>query len=165
MPLPPNDKKLFRNELAVYCKLAEQYESRWHYTQRRPYSGLGAAPQTYHYNDCSSYVALAFYWAMKHTQVRVGDPLGWKFSGWGNTETAIAYLDAHKAPSDKYRIGDVAIYGTPGNLSTQHMTVCRKAGTKATSVWSSFGQEAGPEKRPLVTGKRIIGVYRHPALL
>jgi len=163
MALSPDNKKLFRNELAVYCKLAEQYESRWHYTQRRPYSGLGAAPQTYHYNDCSGYVALAFYWAMKHTRVRVGDPLGWKFSGWGNTQSAIDYLDAHRAPADKYRIGDIAIYGTRSD--TKHMTVCRKAGTGASSTWSSFGTESGPDARTLHYRSDLVGAYRHPALL
>lgn len=40
-PLAPNAKKAFRQEVTAYCKLAEQYEQRWHYSQRRPYTGLG----------------------------------------------------------------------------------------------------------------------------
>src|SRR5262245_27872695 len=165
MPLAPNDKKEFRAELARYCLEAEKFEARWHYSQRRPYTGLGAAPQTWHTDDCSSYVALAYYWAMHHTQVVVSDPLGMKCSGWGYTGSALAYLDAHKAPENKYRIGDVAIYGTSSN--TVHMTVCRVGGTSTTAVWSSHGQEGGPEPRRDVHyhPAPLVGVYRHPALL
>lgn len=162
--LSPTDKRQFREELADFCSLAESYEQRWHYSQRRPYTGLGAAPQTWHTDDCSSYVALIYYWAMHHTQVVVSDPLGMKYSGWGYTGSAIAYLDDHKAPKDKYRIGDVAIYGTPSN--TVHMTVCRKSGTATSAVWSSHGSEGGPAPRELhYHPSPLVGVYRHPALL
>lgn len=164
MPLSPTAKKEFRIELAAYCKLAEQYEARWHYSQRRPYTGLGAAPQTYHVNDCSGYVALCFYWAGRHSGHTVHDPLDEHYSGWGYTGTSITYLDAHKAPVDKYRIGDVAFYGT-SHSNTTHMTVCRKAGTSETSVWSSFGQEAGPQPVKLHYRRDLLGAYRHPALL
>jgi hypothetical protein len=165
--LTPNQKKEFRNEIVAYCKLAEQYEHRWHYSQARPYRGLGSAPQTYHVNDCSSYCSLVFYWAARHTQdgVRVADPLDYHYSGYGNTQSSYEYLKAHKAPKDKYRIGDMAIYGTTSD--TVHMTVCRKAGNATTAIWSSFGQEAGPEARqPLgYHPAPLVGVYRHPALL
>lgn len=161
--LTPTQKKNFRAEIVEFCKLAEQYESRWHYTQARPYTGLGIAPQTFHQDDCSSYCALVFYWAAHHTGVKASDPLDYHFSGYGNTQSAIDYLDAHKAPLDKYRIGDMAIYGSRSN--TKHMTVCRKAGTGAASVWSSFGSEGGPDARSLHYRTDLVGVYRHPALL
>jgi hypothetical protein len=163
MALSPDQKKAFRLELAAFCKLAEQYESRWHYTQRRPYTGLGAAPQTWHYDDCSSYVALCFWWAAHHTGVGVADPLAEHWSGYGNTGTSYAYLKAHHAPPDKYRIGDVVLYGSA--YDTKHTTVCRKAGTDETAVWSSFGREAGPEPHGLHYRSDLVGVYRHPALL
>lgn len=161
--LTPTQKRQFREEIADYCALAESYEQRWHYSMTRPYSGLGVAPQTFHTGDCSSYCALIFYWAAKHTAAKVSDPLDYNYSGYGNTQSAIDYLDAHKAPLDKYRIGDMAIYGTRSN--TKHMTVCRKAGTGATSVWSSFGQEAGPLATKLHYRSDLVGAYRHPALL
>jgi hypothetical protein len=163
MALEPNQKLAFRQEVVAFCKLAEQYEARWHYTQRRPYTGLGTAPQTWHSDDCSSYCALVFWWAGHHTGVSVADPLGYHYSGWGNTGSALSYLKSHNAPVDKYRIGDMAIYGTASN--TKHMMVCRKAGTSSTSVWSSFGQEAGPEQHGLHYRSDLVGAYRHPALL
>jgi hypothetical protein len=164
MSLTPTQKKRFREELASYCNIAEQYENRWHYSQRRPYTGLGAAPQTWHTDDCSSYVALAFYWAMHHTQTLVSDPLGMKYSGWGYTGTALNYLKAHKAPVGKYLRGDIAIYGEPWD--TVHMTVCTQAGTGTSSRWSSHGSEGGPDERTLhYHPSTLTGVYRHPALL
>jgi hypothetical protein len=163
--LSPTQKSRVREEIADYCAMAESYENRWHYSQRRPYSGLGAAPQTFHVNDCSSYVALVFHWASRHAEVGLADPLGMHYSGWGYTGSALEYLDAHKAPKDKYRIGDIAIYGSTYN--TVHMTVCRRPGTGRTAVWSSFGREAGPEGRTDVHyhPSPLVGVYRHPALL
>src|SRR5262245_3613371 len=98
MSLSPNQKKDFRKELAAFCYAAEVNQARWHYSQKRPYTGLGNAPQTWHLDDCSSYVALSFYWAMHHTGVKVADPLDYHYSGYGNTQSAIGYLDAHKAP-------------------------------------------------------------------
>jgi len=163
VPLSPTDKRQFREEIADFCALAESYEARWHYTQARPYSGLGKAPQTFHQDDCSSYCALIFYWAAPHTGVKVSDPLDMHYSGWGNTNTAYAYLKAHKAPLDKYRIGDMAIYGSASN--TKHMTICRKSGDRSTSIWSSFGQEAGPLATKLNYRSDLVGAYRHPALL
>lgn len=165
VPFDPNQKKAFREELARYCIEAERFESRWHYAQNRPYTGLGAAPQTWHQNDCSSYCALAFWWAGHHTAAVASDPLNWHYSGYGNTQSAYEYLKAHTAPKDKYRIGDMAIYGSASN--TVHMTLCRKEGTGTTAVFSSFGREAGPEARNDIHyhPAPLLGVYRHPALL
>ena len=165
MPLTPNEKKEFRTELVAYLKMAEAYEQRWTYSQNRPFGGYSAAPQTFHRADCSAYCSLAMYWAMKHTGVVVSDPLGYKYSGYGNTQSAIEYLDDHRAPRDKYRIGDMAIFGS--RADTVHMMICRKAGTGTSAIWSSFGQESGPEDRAPVNyhPAPLVGVYRHPALL
>ncbi len=59
----------------------------------------------------------------------------------------------------------MAIYGHASD--TVHMTVCRKAGTGQSAIWSSFGQEAGPEARQPVSyhPSPLLGVFRHPALL
>jgi hypothetical protein len=161
--LSPNAKKEFRKELVWFCLQAESFESRWGYSQRRPYSGLGAAPQTWHTDDCSAYVALCFYWAMRHSLHAVSDPLNCHFSGIGNTQTAIAFLENHRAPAEKYRVGDMAIYGS--RWDTKHITICRKAGTSATSTWSSMGSDAGPRTEALRYRSDLVGVYRHPALL
>lgn len=155
-------KTAFKDELEEYCKLAERYEARWHYTQQRPYTGLGTAPQTFHRDDCSSYVALAFYWAAKHTGVSVRDPLNFNYSGYGNTQSAIEWLDEYAISPKNYRRADIAIYGT--RSLTKHMTVCRKWGSKTTSVWSSFGREAGPNQTKLLYRDDLVAVYRHPAL-
>ena len=163
-PLPPNAKKEFRDQLRRYCLVAQKYDNRWHYTQQRPYTGLGAPASDTHYNDCSSYVAIAYYKAGRNSGHALSDPLGFHYTGWGNTGSAYATLFGHKAPEDKYRIGDIALYlasGGPGD----HMTVCIKAGTGATSVWSSFGTEAGPDERSLHYRSDLTGVYRHSALL
>lgn len=165
MALTPTAKLRFREELAHFCVLAEQYESRWSYSQRRPYTGLGAAPTTWHTDDCSSYCALAFYWAGHHTGHPVADPLGYHYGGYGNTQSSYEFLKAHRAPKDKYRIGDMAIYGP--SWDTVHMMVCRKAGTGKSAVWSSHGHTAGPEARTDIHyhPEPLLGVFRHPALL
>lgn len=162
MALTPTAKKEFRREVISYCKLAEQYEQRWHYSQRRPYTGLGDAPQTHHVNDCSSYVALVFYWSGRHSMHTVRDPLNQHYSGWGYTGTSIDYLEEYPA-GGSYRVGDIAFYG-PSRSNTTHMTVCRKGGTGDTAVWSSHGQEAGPQAVKLRYRSDLVGVYRHPAL-
>ena len=165
MSLTPTAKLRFREELVDFCATAESYERRWSYSQRRPYTGLGVAPSSWHTDDCSSYVALVFWWAGHHTGHPVADPLGMHYSGWGYTGSAIEFLDDHKAPVGKYRIGDIAIYGS-SRWNTVHMTVCRKEGTADTAVWSSHGSEGGPDARKLnYHPSPLVGVYRHPALL
>ena len=165
MALSPTAKLRFREEIADYCAMAEAYEQRWAYSQRRPYTGLGVPPQSWHTDDCSSYCALVFWWAGHHSGHPVADPLGMHYSGWGYTGSAYGFLNDHKAPIDKYRIGDMAIYGSQWN--TVHMTVCRRPGTGKTAVWSSHGHTAGPEGVTDVHyhSSPLLGVYRHPALL
>ena len=157
--LTPTQKKNFRDQLRRFCLVAQKYDNLWHYTQQRPYTGLGSPASDTHYNDCSSYVAIAFYKASRNSGTRVDDPLGYHYSGWGNTGSCYSEMKQYSAPKDKYRIGDVALYlgsGGPGD----HMTVCIKAGTGATSVWSSFGSEAGPDERQLHYRSDLSGVYR-----
>ncbi len=165
MALTPNQKKELRAQLVRFALVAEKYEKQWHYTQARPYTGLGTPFSTTHHNDCSSYVALLFYSAGRAAGFGVSDPLNEHYSGYGNTQTAYTYLKAHRAPKDKYRVGDLAIYGPA--VDTVHITMCRKAGTAQSAVWSSFGQEAGPEARQPLSyhPSPLLGVYRHPALL
>lgn len=162
--LSPTAKKELRQQIARFCLVAQKYEERWHYTQARPYTGLGTAPAYTHHNDCSSYVALSYFWASHMAGVSAADPLGEHYSGSGNTSTAHEFLDAHVAPVDKYRIGDVAMY-LKRDFRHHHMSVCVVAGTGATAVFSSFGQEAGPEPTKLHYRNDLTAVFRHPALL
>jgi hypothetical protein len=159
VPLTPTQKKNFREQLARFCTTAQGHDNHWHYTQNRPYTGLGVPASDTHYNDCSSYVALAFYRAARNAGVRVDDPLGFHYTGWGNTGSCYAAMKQYPAPKDKYRIGDVALFLEPGSFS-DHMMVCIKEGTKTTSVWSSFGTEAGPDERQLTYRPDLTGVYR-----
>lgn len=159
MPLSPTAKKKFREQLRRFCLVAQKYEERWHYSQARPYTGLGAPASDTHYNDCSSYVAIAFYKAGRNSGAKVDDPLGFHYTGWGNTGTCYTEMKRYPAPKGKYRIGDVALYLASGG-PPDHMTVCIKAGDAQTSVWSSFGQEAGPDERTLHYRSDLTGVFR-----
>ena len=159
MPLGPTEKKTFREKLRAYCLVAQKYEHLWHYSQQRPYTGLLAPASDTHYNDCSSYVAIAFYKAGRNSGVKVDDPLGYHYSGWGNTGTSYAELKGFPAPKDKYRIGDVALYLGAGGFG-DHMVVCIKAGDGSTSRWSSFGSEGGPVELQLHYRSDLTGVYR-----
>lgn len=161
MPLEPNAKKAFREQLRRFALVAQKYDELWHYTQQRPYTGLGAPASDTHHNDCSSYLAIAFWKAGRNSGHPIADPLGWHYSGWGNTSTAYAYLQDYPAPKNKYRIGDVALY-LEG--PTDHVTFCIKAGDDVSSRWSSFGREAGPEEHFLKYRSDLTGVYRHPSL-
>lgn len=164
MALTPTLKKALRFELKRFALVAQKYEARWSYTQYRPFSGLGVPPSDWHHNDCSSYVSLAYYFGQRMIQKGVADPLGEHYSGYGNTETAHAYLMAHHAPKDKYLVGDVGLY-LEGPQQHHHAIFCITAGTAATSLWTSHGREAGPEPVKLGYRKDLTGVYRHPALL
>jgi hypothetical protein len=166
MPLSPNNKLAVRNAIADFCSDAEAVEWKWSYTQQRPYSGLGKPAGSYHDNDCSSYVALCFHHASHEIGVFMADPLGMRYSGYGYTGSQIKWLkeNGSLAPVDKYLIGDMAIWGHSAS-NTTHTAICRKRGTKETAIWSSHGNEGGPQ--PVKLGYHphvLIGVWRHPAL-
>jgi len=141
--------------IADFCERAEVAESLWSYDQQRPYTGLGVAPERNHVNDCSSYVILAYWWARQVSGVLIPDPSGYRYSGVGNTWDD---LDGHpRITTGNYLIGDLAHYDG-------HVTICRKSGNAANSIWSSHGQEAGPEKRNLYDRSDFIKVVRPPLI-
>lgn len=131
----------FRRHLADFCERAESASSgSWTYSQQRPYTGLGVEPEKYHINDCSSYVILAYWWGRTKSGLAVPDPSDYQYDGYGNTWDN---LDGHEVvTSGNYLVGDLAHYGSG---SRSHVTLCRKAGDKDTSVWSSFGSEPKPK--------------------
>lgn len=172
MSLTPTQKGAVRRAITDFCQRAEASRLKWNYAQIRPYSGIGVAPELHHVDDCSAYVALAYNFAMHRTGIYLADPLNEQYSGYGYTGSELDYLKNNPAPVDKYLVGDLAIFGTAWN--TEHTSVCRKAGTTNTAVFSSnghqswiFGQDA-PEPVSLSNEKAqqaLVGVFRHPGLV
>jgi len=148
------DDERLRTAIEDFTKRSEQHESMWHYTQHRPFGGFGVTPEREHYNDCSSYVILTYHWARSVTNLPVPDPSGYAYKGWGNTWDD---LDSHPRVGAPYLPGDLAHY-------EGHVSVCRKAGTSSTAIFSSFGREAGPEKTALGYRSDLRFVCR-PSLL
>lgn len=161
----PTQKERIRTAMSAYCAAAESWEERWHYTQARPYTGLGIPPSELHANDCSGYIALAYYHASYQAGVFLRDPLGYAYSGWGYTGSLITWLKENgtEAPVGRYLVGDIALYGSSSS-TTKHTTVCRRKGNRDTSVWSSFGAERGPVAASLNYRTDLLGVWRHPGL-
>lgn len=141
-----------RAALTDFCTRAESHQGVWTYSQRRPYTGLGVAPEQAHVNDCSSYVILAYYWAAQKTGLAVKDPSGYSYSGYGNTWDN---LDGHPKVSGSYLVGDLAHYDG-------HVTVCRTPGDSQSSTWSSMGSDAGPDRRSLYYRDDFLFVVRPP---
>lgn len=151
---PPvlTDADRIRMAITDFCERAEAARQLWHYTQRRPYTGKGITPEQVHYNDCSSYAILAYYWARQVTGLAVPDPSGYKYAGWGNTWDD---LDGHTRVTGFYLVGDLAHYNG-------HVTICRKQGGADTAWWSSFGREEGPEQTRLHYRRDLRFVVRPP---
>lgn len=170
--MTPTQKKIFRNYITAFCKEAEDNRLKWHYSQVRPFGGFGSPASSWHVADCSAYCSLAFYWAVHHSNIWATDPLYERYTGWGNTGTALAFLKAHEAPIGKYLVGDMPIMGTSDH--TVHMAICRKSGDANTAIFSNNGHESfnfpsdAPNPMSLNQMKvlqSLVGVYRHPALL
>lgn len=169
--LSPTGKQRFRAHWAEYCGIAEINRLRWHYTKQRAFTGYGVPPSERHAADCSAYVSLGCKWTVLKTGLWVRDPLDEDYSGWGNTGTLYHYLRGHETPENRYLVGDIAIFGTPA--LTEHTSVCRKAGTARTAIFSSNGHEYWAFKRdapnPIslhdeAVQQHLIGVYRLPEL-
>lgn len=161
MTLTPTQKKLVRKHIASYCARAETNEAAWHYSQQRPFHYIDSPSAKWVVADCSGYVSIVYHDAMHDLGVFLADPLGMRYTGWGYTGTEEAWLRAHGkrvVAANGYLVGDIAIYDG-------HTTVCRKAGSAAVALWSSFGSERGP--LPVKIGYRndLVGAWRHPALL
>lgn len=166
MSLTPTQKSKVRAAISSYCVKAEANQLHWHYAQSRPFHYVQDPASHHVVADCSAYVSMVMHAAMNTTRIWLADPLGMHYSGWGYTGTEVEWLDAHgkHAPSDKYLVGDLVVYGH--NRSGSHTAICRRAGTSATSVWSSNGSEISPNPVRLnYHPDPIVGVWRHPAFL
>lgn len=168
----PTQKLAWRKTQALFFAVAEEYRLRWDYTQQRLYTGLGVPPDEHHAADCSSYAALGANWAMHRTGVYLADPLGRDYNGSGNTGSLLAFVGAYPVNPGKYMVGDYALFGA-SHAATEHVSICRKAGTTATAIFSSNGHQSwvferdAPEPITLAHEKarqHLLGVYRHPQL-
>ena len=147
------DEADFRAALSEFCLAAEQNEDAWHYRQQRPVDITVNPKASYVWSDCSGYVIQAYHWAMTKSGLAVPDPAKQGWTGFGNTDY---YEDDHPSvTSGLYKVGDLAHY--PG-----HVTLCRKAGTATTAVFSSHGQEAGPVPTNIYYRRDFRKVVRPP---
>lgn len=169
MSLTPTQKKKIRAAITDYCIRAEAARLNRGYSQRRPGLGYGLEPEHVQIDDCSMFDSKVIYWAGHKTKILLPDPLGYGFSGYGNTETMQEHLK-HAAPIDKYLVGDIALWG-PNSWDTHHTAICRKAGTRKTAIFTSHGHQSSrfsadaPEPVTLATfPQHLIGVYRLPEL-
>jgi hypothetical protein len=153
--LPDEDD--IRAAMRDFCLKAEANEGNWHYLQRRPVDVTIDPSAGYVWSDCSGYVIQTYHWAKTKTGLAIPDPAkgggAGAWSGYGNTDW---YEDDHPHVTDGlYRIGDLAHwYG--------HVAICRKGGSATTAIFSSHGQEAGPQAVSLHYRSDLRFVVRPP---
>ncbi len=163
--LTPTQKKKVRAAFVVYCERAEQWRMNRGYSQRRPGLGYGLSAKGDQLDDCSMFVSKVAYKGMQVSGIHLIDPLGFHFSGIGNTESIQATVK-HEAPVGKYLVGDIALWG-PNDFDTSHTAICRKAGTAQTAIFTSHGHQSwrfsddAPEPIKLPDfPEHLIGVFR-----
>jgi hypothetical protein len=168
--MTPKDKGLWRAAAASYMVQAEAYRMNRGYSQRRRVLGYGLSPKADQLDDCSGFVDKVVFWANGHTPkgVHVESPLGFRFSGWGNTESMQEYLDYEAA--GMIQVGDIALWGR-NEWDTTHTAICRKRGTLKTAIFTSHGHQSwrfhddAPEPVTLPNfPQHLIGVFRMPEL-
>ena len=149
------DEDDIRGAIAEFCMKAEANEPRWHYSQNRPVR-LGVNPSASSVtSDCSGIIIQAYDFAKRKTGLDVPDPAKQRWSGYGNTDL---FEDDHPRVTDgDYQVGDLAHYHG-------HVTICRKAGDATTALWTSHGQESGPESHSLHYRSDFRFVVRPPVL-
>jgi hypothetical protein len=161
MPLSPTIKKRIRAKITSECKAAVGNEPHIHYSQQRPFRFYDVIGVGWVVLDCSGFVVNCFWNAMHDLALYLADPSGQRYSGYGNTWTMEAWLRKYGKKVTEvngFLVGDIAMFDG-------HTMICSTAGTAKTSVWTSHGQEGGPEYRTLHYRPDLVGVWRHPALL
>jgi len=147
-----------RQSIAAYCVDMENYQAKWHYTQQRPYTGLGDEPEDGGYGDCSGYCIYAYGWARDHTGIHVPDPSGYNYAGYGNSQSIWLRNDDQIVRDGVYEVGDCALYGP--SYRTKHISICRTRGTASEAIFSSFGSEAGPYPTRVKYRTDLLAVVR-----
>ena len=163
--LTPTKKTKVRKAITSWGLALIANANRVHYTQARrfPYYDNPSAANIE--LDCSGTVGNEFWNAMHDTGIYLADPLGFRYTGVGNTTSLEAWLRQHGKPvteTNGYLVGDIARYGQGEHA---HTTVCVKAGSAKTSQWLSNGSEGGPYNLSLGYRDDLVGCWRHPALV
>lgn len=129
-------------EMAGFLEEMEYFDSIWHYLQQRPIGSMGVAPEHGGKDDCSALAIASAYWTRTHTGIYLPDPLGYNWSGYGNTVSAwVTNMRRKLGLSAVFEVGDEALYGA---WASKHMSICRKRGTIDKAIFTSHGSEAGP---------------------
>jgi cell wall-associated NlpC family hydrolase len=157
MSATPAQKQAARRSIADYLHAAVRAAAGIHYSQARPLTCLGDPPARGFTTDCSGLCISAYRWASLHSGVRVPDPGGYAYNGYGYTGTLIRNPPA----GGLYRVGDIALYGR-SRSSTSHATICMTEGDASSSVWASHGSEPGPYAVRLHYRRDLITVVRPP---
>ena len=153
--VPSQDEDDIRAAIAEFCEQAEANEANWHYSQKRPVKKDVDPAGASITSDCSGLVIQAYRHALKKTGLAVPDPAKQDWTGFGNTDL---HEDDHPQVTDgRYLVGDLAHYHG-------HVTICRQAGDASTAVWTSHGQESGPDPRTLHYRSDFRFVVRPPLI-
>jgi hypothetical protein len=153
----PPDIADIRAAITDFCEKAEANEANWHYSQNRPIKPDVDPSGSSITSDCSGIVIQAYHYALETTGLDVPDPAKQNWTGFGNTDL---HEDDHPQVTDgRYEVGDLAHYSSPA-----HVTICRKAGDASRAVWTSHGQESGPDPRTLHYRDGFRFVVRPPLL-
>lgn len=164
MSLTPTQRKSSRRRIRRYCERSEAARAAIHYSQSRPMTHLGDAPEKGYTADCSGFATGAFFWADKFSPWKVADPNGLGYSGAGWTGTLLFHNRNRIVPKGRrYFIGDMALYGT-SFTDTKHVVICRRGGRADEAIWTSHGSDAGPFAVHLHYRSDLLCVVRSEAL-
>lgn len=162
--MTPDQRKEARLILQGYLLRCEANRAKIHYSQLRPITSLGDSPVRGFTTDCSGLVISAFYWVDREMAIKVKDPGGYGYSGWGYTGSILETNKKRRVPLDhKFFVGDMALFGRHLG-ATSHVTICRRGGDTMSSVWTSHGSEAGPIPTRLLYRRDLLCVLRSEAL-
>lgn len=135
--------------------------AREHYLQRRAMTTLGLSPEHTMYYDCSEGATDVYFWPHLVTGIRVPDPNGRGFDGYGNTDTLWTHNASRQVGHDgPFSIGDLGLYYGHGG----HVIVCLVPGDRQTSVWWSNGSESAPNTTRIYYRPDLRGIVR-PVLI
>ena len=110
MALTADQRKRCRTIIRLYLESCERNRSRIHYSQFRPITSLGDLPQRGFTTDCSGLVISAFYQADREMPIKIKDPGGYAYSGWGYTGSILETNRSRRVPLDhKFFIGDMCL--------------------------------------------------------
>jgi len=162
--MTPEQRKKARTILRLYLEACERNRGVIHYSQFRPITSMGDLPQRGFTTDCSGLVISAFFAVDRGMQIKVKDPGGYNYSGWGYTGSILETNKRRRVPLDhKFFIGDMALFGRHLG-ATAHVTICRRGGNTMDSIWTSHGSESGPIPTRLLYRSDLLCVVRSEAL-